>query len=517
MVQGLQTSVQIKMINMKNKTKQPMSLTKQIKFRKLVFFITSVSFGFFQTVFFISDSCAQSPMPPTSGPIDIQANEQEFQENVVLAKGDVTVTYKDSVVKGPEAKLFRDSAGQPQKAIFSGHPHLVQNESKISADTLIFEIANSKFIAQGNAHSEIESSGDEAKIDMKAAPGQKKEVKNTSVTKSTNVVATSKGASAGKQPFAWPQASDDQNSQQNKTAINTASRGQGEKATTSIKQGPAKPEQAESEKIITDSDNQEYEKDSGKFDATGHVHVLHGTISVFADKLKLVYGTTGKPETALFTGHVSAFQEGNNTQAEMITYYLSTKRLQATGNVKSRMLQQKPLGTGGKVTADKKNISLGTNAGEAKAASTKPSNNDDDNIIVLSDSQDMNQNTGKMSAEGNARVYYQDTLGVGPKVLVLRNASGRAEKVIFTERSQISQPGKRWIADRITMLVATKKILAEGNTKALIIQGAPGLQKAPQTGTALAARPTSNTTATANSATSRNATAIGSSKIEIVR
>ncbi len=53
----------------------------------------------------------------------------------------------------------------------------------------------------------------------------------------------------------------------------------------------ANGKQAEVEKIITDSDYQEYEKDSGKFDANGHVHVLHGTISVFADKLRLVYGT----------------------------------------------------------------------------------------------------------------------------------------------------------------------------------------------------------------------------------
>jgi len=262
------------------------------------------------------------------------------------------------------------------------------------------------------------------------------------------------------------------------------------------------------EKIITDSDYQEYEKDSGKFDASGHVHVLHSNVSVFADKLRLVYGTDGKPETALFTGHVNALQEGNNTQAEKITYYLTSKRLQANGNVRSRMIQQKPNGSGN-TSQNKKAISVKPNspatAGAATAAPVTHSNTsaaDDDSIYVLSDAQDFNQNTGKMDADGNVKVYYQDTIGVGPKAVLFRNAEGRAEKVIFTGRSQISQSGKRWIADRITMAVATKKILAEGNTKALIISSPNNKTSQPEKNTALAAGPV------------RNGTAIGSSKIE---
>jgi len=504
------------------------TLAKHSVISKALIFTSGICIGFFQTVIFISDSCAQSAPPQATGPIDIQANEQEFGENVVLAKGDVTVTYKDSVVKGPEAKLYRDSAGQPQKAVFVGHPHLVQNDSKISADTLVFEIANSKFIAEGNAHSEVVSAGNDTQVDMKATPGQKKDdFKSTKAeTVSGNKVASaSKGSANSKQPFAWPQASDDQNANRVKPSVN--SNGQTASSTNTVKKpNTSKPGQAEPEveKIITDSDYQEYEKDSGKFDASGHVHVIHGAVSVFADKLKLVYGTDSKPETALFTGNVNALQDGNNTQAEKVTYYLKTRRLQATGNVKSRMIQQKPLETpNSKTAANKKVISAKPNAGGATAApSVASAIGDDGSIIVVSDSQDMNQNTGKMSAEGNVRVYYQDIIGVGPKALLLRNADGRAEKVIFTERSQISQPGKRWIADRITMAVATKKILAEGNTKALIIQGSPGGQKSsPQSSGALAmhANRGGPKIAPASIASDRPASgiAIGSSKIETIR
>ncbi len=123
----------------------------------------------------------------------------------------------------------------------------------------------------------------------------------------------------------------------------------------------------------------------------------------------------------------------------------------------------------------------------AHAASTGTA--DDDPMVILSDAQDFNQNTGKMAADGNVKVYYQDTIAVGPKAIAFAQFRGRAEKVIFTGRSQISQPGKRWIADRITMAVASKKVLAEGNTKAFIIS-CPGNSpiKQPEK-TALSARP----------------------------
>ncbi len=64
-----------------------------------------------------------------------------------------------------------------------GSPRLVQNDSKINADTLIFEIANSKFIAQGNAHSEVISAGDD-NPDPKAAPVQKRTTKEKKENKS---------------------------------------------------------------------------------------------------------------------------------------------------------------------------------------------------------------------------------------------------------------------------------------------------------------------------------------------
>ena len=494
------------------------AIIKQSLIKRSMFFSAGVFLGFFQTVFLISDSCAQSPSPPVSAPIDIQANEQEFAESVVLAKGNVTVTYKDSVVKAPEAKLFRDSNGQPEKAIFVGHPYLTQNDSKISADTLIFEILNSKFIAQGNAHSEVSSEGD-TKVDLKAAPSQTSKIENKKDSK--NNLASTKESNNSKQPFAWPKATDDQSTFQKpgaKIATVTSSNNAIEtkplkdKASQANKSGQV----SQPEKIITDSDYQEYSKESGKFDAAGHVHVLHGEISVFADKLKLVYGMDGKPETALFTGHVNAFQGNNNTQAEIVTYYLATKRLQATGNVRSRMIQQKQDGTNDKSSTNKKVVGAQPNAGGATAAApnTMFIQNSDDPVIVVSDAQDINQNTGKMSADGNVKVYYQDMVGAGPKALLLRNADGRAEKVIFTERSQISQPGKRWIADRITMAIATKKILAEGNTKAYII-GTPSKPPSLQADSALAMRSGSKTAATAKVEQNKTGTVAGSNKNEI--
>src|SRR5687768_11674046 len=94
---------------------------------------------------------AAGPASPleASGPIDITANEQEFSGDQVIARGNVRVKFKDSVVLAPMAALVRDASGNPQKAIFTGHPHLIQGLNKIDAETLVFEMANSKIIAQG--------------------------------------------------------------------------------------------------------------------------------------------------------------------------------------------------------------------------------------------------------------------------------------------------------------------------------------------------------------------------------
>ncbi len=359
-----------------------------------------------------------------SGPVDIQANEQEFAGDQVIAKGNVRVLYKDSIIHAPQATLFRDPGGNPQKAIFTGHPNLVQGKSLIDADTLTFDIANSRVIADGRAHSEVESS-QEQKGDSKAEPGH------------SLIKPARPGGAQG--------------------------------------QGP--------EKIITDADHQEYDREQDKFEAVGHVKVVHGDITVHAEKLQLVYGADKKPETAIFTGNVSAQQNQNNTAADSIVYNLATRRLQASGHVKSKVVQPRGEGAGKSAPAGSgPQAFTGGDPGAAYAAS-RPApvkQTADDTITITSDSQDYSEETGRTDAEGNVRVYYQDTVGRGPKVILTRNREGKADKVYFVGRSQVSQTGRRWIADRITITVADKKVMAEGNTKAMIIPVAkPGGQAAP--------------------------------------
>jgi hypothetical protein len=51
----------------------------------------------------------------------------------------------------------------------------------------------------------------------------------------------------------------------------------------------------------------------------------------------------------------------------------------------------------------------------------------------------------------------------------LRDEEGRTERIIFYGRSQITQPGKRWIGDKIIFMVPDQHVIAEGNTKAIIL------------------------------------------------
>lgn len=495
---------------------------------RVAIFMSCLSLSFMQPVLFVD---AQVPgaadAPKTDAPVDIQAAEQEFADDQVIAKGNVVVTYKESIVHAPLARLFRDASGQAQRAVFIGHPNLIQGANKINADTLIFEIANSKVVAQGHAHSEVISSGDDSAADLTtgkpgaggAKPGKKPAGSTTGATKvaSAPPPPTKIGAN-GVPQIQWPKAGDEQAAkpapQPAPTPVATATTSSD--STSAVEHIDPNAPQVDSngnpigtvdefgasanrtqkknapggsaepvEKIITDSDYQEYEKAAGKFDAIGNVHVIHGDISVYANKLQLVYGLDGKPETALFTGAVNATQGTNNTKSDMMTYYLATKRLQATGNVRSKVIQNKPVDDKDKKPGDKDRGGKDTkvvgavpksNGGAANATpkptgsqtASKPATKEED-ILVLSDAQDYSKDSGRMAADGNVHVYYEETTGMGPHVILLKDEFGKAQTIIFTGRSQIAQPGKKWIADKITFNVATKKVLAEGNTKAFLV------------------------------------------------
>lgn len=374
-------------------------------------------------------SLAAPPGPEASGPIDISANEQEFSGSQVIARGNVRVKYKDSVVVAPIATLMRDAGGNPQKAVFTGHPHLIQGDNKIDAETLIFEMANSKIIAEGRAHSEVSGGSNQPKEETPPP---------TAAAAGTDGIAAI--IAAAPKPAAVA-------------------------AAPPVSKEPP-------EKIITDSDRQEYDRATGRFEASGHVRVIHGNILVKAEKLSLVYGLDNKPETALFTGNVTATQDRNNTIADQMTYSLSTRRLQATGHVKSTVIQEH------KDEKKKPTVSHVDPVGMQSAHAGEIEQPKDDIIIITSETQDYSKQTGRMSAIGSVRVYYQDTVGLGPQCVLIRNMQGKPERVIFSGRSQISQPGRRWIADRIEMTLADRKVLASGNTKAFMLQ-APQKQSAP--------------------------------------
>ncbi len=416
-------------------------------------------------------------------PVDIQATEQEFAGDHVVAKGNVRVNYKGTLVIGSQATLFRDAQGQPQYAVFTGHPHLIQEDNKMDADTLTFEMSDSKIVADGNAHSEVLSgdSDDAKKKEPAAQPGGAKLATKPSPAKAP---ASAKAPAAKKQEKNDWQTDDDAAQSDQKVANNADGIISG--APSESEAPKAKPP----EKIYTDADHQVFEQNTGHFEATGHVHVRHGDIKVTANHLQLVYGSNKKPETALFDGNVSATQNENNTKADAMTYFLATQRLQAAGNVRSKVLQEKQA-TGPKkgtkaASTTKPSASAdgqtATPAIKSKANSRKVAEEQgatfvamdmttesDEPVYIFSDAQDYTKGSGRTSAEGNVIVYYNQSVGKGQHAILLRDEEGRTERIIFLGRSQITQPGKRWIADKITFMVPDQRVIAEGNTKAIIL------------------------------------------------
>jgi lipopolysaccharide export system protein LptA len=410
--------------------------------------------------------------PASSGPIDIQADSQDFAGDVVFAKGHVKVLFKDSTVYADDAQLFKDPQGQPQMAIFTGNPHLLQKGNKIDADKLTFMMAVNKIIAEGNAHSEVSGDADEV-------PGG--ETSKIATTPPPVAAPAAAPAPAKKKGDAGGWQDDEAEAPAAAPVVAAAPA-----------DAPAKP----AEKIFVNSDHQEYESESGHFVAMGHCKVKHGEIKVDSDNLNLVYGADGKPETALFGGTVTANQNGNTTKAEHMTYSLVTQRLQASGNVRSKVIQQKPatseLKKGALTSQEKKSdvkIKVKKADGTIKELSKEEADkfgivdegekkksktfelvmDSDEPIYIVSDSQDYIKENGRMTALGNVHVYYNDNKGLGHKMVMTRNNEGKADKMIFTGRSQIVQPGKRWIGDKITFLVPTERVISEGNTKAIIL------------------------------------------------
>ncbi|CAN5285502.1 hypothetical protein BH11CYA1_BH11CYA1_43690 [soil metagenome] len=415
---------------------------------------------------------AQAPDMGGGGPIDIKAEEQEFAGDHIIARGHVRVVYKDSVIVAPIATLYRDvNTGQPQKAIFTGHPHLVQGNNKIDADTLVFEMVTSKIMADGHAHSEVVNEAPPPAAEQVAVSGDTK--------KPSKKVAPAASAQAALAQAAATKGS--LNADESGEPESKASAGaNGAGGTTASASGPGGTSGGPSEgpsTIITDSDRQIYDRGTGQFEAFGHVKVKAGDIDVLAEHLRMAYGVDQKPEAAVFNGKVSATQGQNNTQSDTMTYFLNTKRLQATGHVRSKVIQSNNSNS----TASKSNtVTAPANEGKVEpisngsvaSAAVAPaiSTNTGAPVIIVSDTQDYNKETGRLDAVGNCKIFYEDTVGIGPKIVLVRNAYGQAEKVVFIGRSQITQPGKRWIGDRITMIINDRRVLAEGNTRAFILQ-----------------------------------------------
>lgn len=504
-----------------------------------------------------------APAAPTNTtPVDITAEQQDFAGDVVIARGNVRVKFKDSIITGPEAQLFKDSSGQAQMAIFTGHPHLVQSKNKIEADKLTFQMAINKIIADGHAHSEVSeeantpppetnAGGPGAATDGGSRPAlSSKDVAPAGVGSMPNIrfpmdtdpqPAAKKTASApAPAPAALKPAPKkaDANAwnDEEETPPTAPATAAGAAASTGATAG--KPAEANKPpgKIIVDSEHQEYDQDTGHFVAVGHCKVNHGDMKVTSNALNLVYGADGKPETALFSGSVDATQNGNNTRSDHMTYSLSTQRLQASGNVRSKVLQQRPAtsepkkgaqpsqnqkkiddnslvkvkstdGTIKEMTlAEAKKFGYKTEEAKKQSKTFELTVDNDEPIYIISDSQDYTKEDGRMSALGNVHVYYNDNKGLGHKVLLIRNAEGKAEKMIFTGRSQVIQPGKRWIGDKIIFLVPTSHVIAEGNTRAIILNTNAQVQKPLETSADENAEPdsTSNSAVDAKLATPDN-------------
>jgi len=87
--------------------------------------------------------------------ISMKSNTQDFDmvNNVIIARGNVEIKYKDLNTRSSEARISVDKSGKPQKVELQGSARLVQGKNIVNADNFIYNPVTDEIIANGNTHS----------------------------------------------------------------------------------------------------------------------------------------------------------------------------------------------------------------------------------------------------------------------------------------------------------------------------------------------------------------------------
>ena len=306
------------------------------------------------------------PAPTTTAGGDVVKIDADHQTYDAAGKkytlsGNVSVIFHDMLVKSSDADLDVDDQGQPQVANFYHRPEIKRTvgqnaQDDIRGDVVHIYLSTNQFGVEGNVdaklasadndpfviHSDSQTFDNTSKL-ITAAGNVHVNYKDSMVTSNNVMMRMKDDGKADRIVFTGGAHINKEDSKINSEKI-TIMGDSGNliaenHVNTEVDMNPPKDG---TDKVIVQSDYQEYDKASDKMIASGHVHLLMGDYT--ADGGKATFNlSAGQMDHILLTGGRPTITDSSRTiTADKITITTSPRHFDAVGNVQIRFKTQDP-------------------------------------------------------------------------------------------------------------------------------------------------------------------------------
>ncbi|MBQ3101442.1 hypothetical protein IJC60_00390 [bacterium] len=186
--------------------------------------------------------------------------------------------------------------------------------------------------------------------------------------------------------------------------------------------------------VVVTSDTQEYDTNTKIMKAQGGVVITYDTLETYSEYAEAKIDNGGEIDNLKLRGNVVIKEKGNIVKGNNFDYDMKKGDFVISGNTTSDVVFE-----------------------------------DGTRVYTIADRQIFNRYTKSLIAAGHVTIEYKDYIAKGPKAhLLVDEKTNKANEVIFTGRSKITEKGNSIEADRIKLILNPKGFTADGNVKTSI-------------------------------------------------
>ncbi len=186
--------------------------------------------------------------------------------------------------------------------------------------------------------------------------------------------------------------------------------------------------------VVVTSDTQEYDTNTKVMKAKGGVVITYDTLETYSEYAEAKIDNGGEINDLKLRGNVVIKEKGSIVKGNNFDYNMARGDFVISGNTTSDVVFE-----------------------------------DGTRVYTVADRQVVNRYSKSMIAAGHVTIEYKDYIAKGPKAqLLVDNKTNKANEVIFTGRSKITEKTNSIEADRIVLILNPKGFRADGNVKTSI-------------------------------------------------